>query len=78
MLQVSVPQPMGYDPLVGHSKDFEWATVLGQKYVRIHLSRQLITTTWRNICLCLAARFSLNCFREWIRYFRIMRVCLCA
>jgi len=38
---------------------FEWVTELGQKYVRIQLSKHLITTVWEHIELAVA-RFSLN------------------
>jgi len=36
---------------MGHSAIFEWATELGQKYVRMRISRQghLIATAWEHI-----------------------------
>jgi len=40
--QDSVSQP------VDHSDIFEWATKLGQKFVRIQLFGHLITTSWEH------------------------------
>jgi len=53
---------------IGHCGVFEWATEFGQKYVR----KQLWSLQREEHWLCSAARFSLHCIREWIRYFRIM------
>jgi len=34
---------------VSHSAVIDWAMDLGQKYVRVQLSRRLITTDWEHI-----------------------------
>jgi len=42
-MQASVSQP------ADHTAVFEWATELGQKYVRMQLLRHQITTAWEHI-----------------------------